>query len=639
MLLLLLAQRVSGQDHCKDAERIAFYERPGQLNGMAAPQDQAASANYDVTYYRCEWEVDPAQRFIAGKVTVYYRVKSASNTLSLDLMSGFTIDSIRQRNTALAWQYAANILDIQLRSLAAAGLSDSFSVYYRGVPPNTGFGSFVQTQHNGIPVLWTLSEPYGSRDWWPCKNGLDDKADSADLYITTPVAYKAASNGLLQSETLTAGGTRKTAWWKHRYPVASYLLCFAVTNYSVFNSQVTLGPVTLPVQTYCYPENLASFQQNVPALLDAIRFYHERFGPYPFLKEKYGQVQFSWGGGMEHQTASFVVNADEGLMAHELAHQWFGDKVTCGSWEDIWLNEGFATHLTSMYLEQKYPATARDNRRNEINEITAVPGGSVRVDDTLNVGRIFDWRLSYLKGSHLLYMLRWIIGDSAFIKGSGAYLSDPRLAYGFARTADLRKHLEQASGKDLGYFFTQWFSGQGFPSYQVEWSPLGSEYVKIKVSQTSSHPSVPFFTLPLPLQFRSGNRQKTIVLPHQQNGEIFIRSIGFIPDTVLIDPDYWLISRNNQSRRKTEPAGGSASVQVFPNPAPEQVYVWLRDFTATTASIRLINNAGQALYSRVIALRNGSEFINIPTRYLASGIYYLQVRTPEGFQFSRKILH
>ncbi len=213
-------------------------------------------------------------------------------------------------------------------------------------------------------------------------------------------------------------------------------MCFAVTNYSVFNNTVQLSTGVLPMQTYCYPESLSSFQNGTINTLNAMQLFDTTFGPYPFMNEKYGHVQFGWGGGMEHQTSTFVVNIGESLCAHELGHQWFGDKITCGSWKDIWLNEGFATHLASMYMEKKYPANIFSTRQNEINTITSQPGGSVEVSDTTDVNRIFDSRLSYTKGSHLLYMLRWKLGDNVFFNALRNYQTDPAVIYGFARTAD-----------------------------------------------------------------------------------------------------------------------------------------------------------------------------------------------------------
>jgi aminopeptidase N len=369
-----------------------------------------------------------------------------------------------------------------------------------------------------------------------------------------------------------------------------------------------------------------------------LQLYHNLFGDYPFIKEKYGHVQFGWGGGMEHQTATFVVNAGEGLMAHELGHQWFGDKITCASWEDIWLNEGFATHLASIYMETKYPASTITTRKNEIASITSQPGGSVKVNDTTNVGRIFDGRLSYTKGSHLLYMLRWILSDSVFFNTIRQYAKDPKVSYGFATNNDLKRNLEQVSGKDLTKFFKDWYEGQGYPSYIVEWTPLGSSYVKIKMNQTTSHSSVSFFELPVALNFKNATQQKTIVLDNTSNGEIFFRNIGFIPDTVLIDPEYWLITRNNTSRKVPDAVNGQNIVQVFPNPIQNQFYVYLRNFSSSNASIILYNAAGQQIHSAKISISNGSGFTEITPQYLAPGEYIITVVTDNGQKFVKKLL-
>jgi aminopeptidase N len=636
-LLSVLIKKGHSQTVCKPVDEISRAERLYHERLEQRMEQTGASGNLDVKYYRCEWEVDPAVRYIKGKVTIYYKIVESANSISLDLMNSLSVDSIRQRNSPLPYQHTANVITISFPASQQAGLFDSVSIYYKGVPANNGFGSFENYTHAGVPVVWTLSEPYGSRDWWPCKNGLDDKADSIDVLITAPAAYKAASNGLLKSESLLPGNLKLT-WWKHRYPIASYLVCMAVTNYSVFNNSVQLGTVSLPMQTFCYPENLNSFQVNTPLVLDALQLYHNSFGPYPFINEKYGHVQFSWGGGMEHQTSTFVVSADEGLMAHELGHQWFGDKVTCKSWADIWLNEGFATHLASFYMEHKYPSSTIVNRRNEIDYITSQPGGSVWVDDTASVGRIFDGRLSYSKGSHLIYMLRWILGDSIFFKGIRQYQQDPLLAYGFASTADLERNLEAVSHKDLGYFFTEWFRGQGYPSYNISWSQLGDEFVKINVQQTTSHPSVSFFQLPVALSFRNATQEKTIVLDNRSIGEIFIREIGFRADTVIVDPEYWLITRNNSSHKVIDASTVMNDVQVFPNPLPDRFFVYFRNFTIPQAFVLIYNSAGQLLYSRKVLLQNGSQMIAVPSNDWPHGIYFLTVRDENGLMISRKLL-
>ncbi len=625
-------------DYCKDVQNIVLMERLSHEQLSNNQKTSFASNNFDVKYYRCEWEVDPVIRYITGKVTVYYTILSSTSSISFDLVNELNVDSVKQHNSILAGQHSSNTLQINFPSSVKAGTFDSVSIFYRGVPPGAGFGSFVQSTHAGSPIIWTLSEPYGSRDWWPCKNGLDDKADSIEIIVTAPSIYKAASNGLLQSETLVEGGTKKITHWKHRYPIASYLVCFAVTNYDVFTDSVQLGEVTLPMQTYCFPEDLAAFMANTPLVLDALQLYHHLFGDYPFIKEKYGQVQFGWGGGMEHQTSTFITHPDEGLMAHELGHQWFGDKITCASWQDIWLNEGFATHLASIYMESKYPANTITNRKNEIANITLQPGGSVWVDDTTNIGRIFNSRLSYSKGSHLLYMLRWKLGDTIFFRALRQYQKDPKIIYGFAKTDDLKRNLEQVSGQNLTEFFNDWFKGQGYPSYNVEWTQLDSNYVSIKMSQVTSHHSVIFFELPVALKFKNDSQEKTIVVNNKTNGEIFIRNIGFRADTVIIDPEYWLITRNNTSQKKMNVVNGQNIVQIYPNPVQSQFYVYLGNFSATGATIGLYNSIGQLVYSQKLTLQSGVAFTEIPTRYLAKGIYVLHVKTDNGIRVAKKLV-
>jgi disulfide bond formation protein DsbB len=557
LILFLFVTRVFAQELPADFSTadIAVLESRSAGQRLNAPGLRVmASNNFDVKYYRCEWDVDPAVNNIKGMVTPHFVMSTAGNSITLDLSSALTVSSVQQHGSNVAFSHAGDALTITLQNSVSAGTKDSVTISYEGTPPAAN-AAFVVATHgpSATPVIWTLSEPYGSRDWWPCKNGLDDKADSVDIYITHPATYKAASNGLLKSETPVAGSKTRTHW-KHRYAIASYLVAIAVTNYNVLDNSVLIGSTNVPFKTYCYPESQVTFQNGVQNALNAMVQFSNLFGDYPFKNEKYGHVQFGWGGGMEHQTCSFMVNMSETLIAHELGHQWFGDKVTCGSWQDIWLNEGFATHLASIYAEAKYPGNTKTTRTNEINTITSQPGGSVWVDNVNDVNRIFSNRLSYLKGSHLLYMLRWIMGDATFFTAVNNYINDPALAYGYVTTANLKSHLEAASGKDLTYFFNQWFTGQGYPSYQVEWYPLGNS-VQMKLSQTQSHASVSFFQLPIPLLFRNANtnQEKLVVLNHTSNGQFFVDNLGFEATEVIFDPDVWLITRNNTLTKSLGP--------------------------------------------------------------------------------------
>ena len=639
-LLLIFTEFSFGQQKA-DVESIARMEMYSHQNILSdGSKFTAASDNYDVKYYRCQWQIEPTVRYINGKVTIYFKPTAPLTSITLDMMAPLIADSVKRNGVVLAYSQPSNTLVINFPTTINVNVLDSVSIWYQGVPANTGFGSFIQTTHAGVPAMWTLSESYGSRDWWPCKNGINDKADSIDVFITAPAIYKAASNGLLQSETTVAGGKIITHW-KHRYPISSYLICMALTNYAVFNNSIQLGNVNLPMVTYCYPENLALFQTNTPKVLEAMQLFHNNFGPYPFINEKYGHVQFGFGGGIEHQTSTFIVTPDESLMAHELGHQWFGDKITCNSWEDIWLNEGFATYLAAFNMETKYPANALANRRNVINNITSQPGGTVRVADTTNLNLIFSGRLSYNKGSYLLFMLRFILGDDVFLKGLRRYQQDPTLVYGNATTADLKRNLEIESGKNLTYFFDQWYTGQGYPSYQVKWNVLDSNCVNIKLSQTTSHSSVSFFKLPVALKFKNAVQEKTVVLDNNFNGENFIKSLGFIADTVLIDPEAWLVTKGNTTEKMAPVNDGSCApplpppptnsgegiVDIYPNPISNPFTISLHDFKDEHALVNIYNKLGQVIYNKNVTLTFGSVLVKIQSFNWARGVYIVEVKS------------
>lgn len=624
---------VSLEDHF--THKISMEEKKGFMKMNRKENTSGASGNFRVTYYRCEWQVDPALPGIAGKVTSYLNFTSAASQVIYDLSGSLTVDSIKNKNVLLDFHQSGNTLEISFSEEKARGETDSVSIYYHGNPASTGFGSFVTSSHSGVPVLWTLSEPYGARDWWPCRNGLDDKADSIDVFITAPASYTAVSNGLRQSEIIS--GDRKTTHWKHRYPIATYLVCIAVTNYEEFNNEVQIGNIPLLMQSFCYPESVQLFRDHTPMVLEAMQLFSSLFGPYPFIKEKYGHVQFGWGGGQEHQTSTFIVTPDQNLMAHELAHQWFGDKVTCASWQHIWLNEGFATFLASLYMEKAHPETVTDTRKNEIVTITSRPDGSVFVADTTNSTRIFDSRLTYTKGSHLLYMLRWILGDSAFYAGVNHYLNDPALAYGFAYSADLQRHLEAASGKKLDDFFRDWLYGQGYPSYHIQWTPLGNDFVQIRINQTTSDASVSFFALPVPLLFKNADRQATVVIDNTKNGENFIQKIGFTPDTLIVDPEYVLITKDNTTEKVSDDIDGKNRVQIYPNPFGRTIRFFLRKFTAHTVYLRIYDIKGRLVARKSLPI-DVSLLYEWELPELANGVYIAEVTSGDGFSFAQKIV-
>ncbi|RYZ47873.1 MAG: T9SS type A sorting domain-containing protein [Sphingobacteriales bacterium] len=596
---------------------------------------QLAGGNYDMKYHRTRWAVDPNIRYITGEVTSYFVPTEPSvATISFDFSSQLQLDSVRYHGQPVTTAQVGNELQITLPAPIMQGQLDSVTIWYQGNPPQTGFGSFIKMNHAQGPIIWTLSDPWGGKDWWPCKMTLDDKVDSTDIYITTPQAYKAGSNGkLVSTQTI---GTDKTYHWRHRYPITNYLIAMAVSNYEEFTVVAPLSQGPLDIVNYVYPQTLATAQSQVPGIVPIIQLYDTLFTPYPYMGEKYGHAEFSWGGGMEHQTMSFMANFDRDLMAHELAHQWFGNKVTCASWHDMWLNEGWATYVESLVYERmNTPAQWLAWKTSEINLVTSAAGGSVYVSDTTNINRIFDSRLTYSKGGMLLHMLRWVVGDSAFFAATRNYLNDPALAYKYALTADFKQHLEQASGKNLTEFFNDWYYGQGYPRYQISWHQnQTSGELQVTINQTSSHSSVSFFEMPVPVRFTNGSADTTLVFNHTTSGQSFTVPIGFMATSATLDPEKWIVQKNSTVTSVPEIDIQSA-VKVYPNPAHDKMYVSMNFPAQQTIHATLTDALGRVVISKQIPGFEADGF-ELDVTALQTGIYHLQLRSAD-WVITRKV--
>lgn len=606
-----------------DTEKLAALERKA-YSDKQRPLLGTAQNNYNIFYTRCNWKVDPNINYIKGDITTFFKPETPGfNVIEFDLSKLLTVDSVVYHGTKISFVHQnTHVLKINLPAAVAIGTHDSIRVFYQGVPSSSGLGSFSRSTHGTDPIIWTLSEPYGARDWWPCKQNLTDKIDSIDVWVTCPQTYKAASNGVLVSESVS--GTDKTCHWKSRYPITTYLVAIAVTNYVSFTQTLSVPSGTVPIVNYVYPENLTSALKETEGIIEIMKLFDSLLIPYPFSSEKYGHAQFGWGGGMEHQTMSFMYGFDYSLMAHECAHQWFGDHVTCGSWQEIWLNEGFATYLEGLTLERYKPANWEIWKSSKVKGITSQPGGSVFCSDTTNNIRIFDSRLTYDKGAYLLRMLRWKLGDQAFFNGLKNYLNDPLTAGKFGKTSYLKSHLEATSGKNLSRFFDQWYYNEGYPSYDVEWKKVG-HLVTVTIEQKTSHQSVSFFEMPVPIKFSGPEKDTLLSFDHTYSGQQFTCTIPFTVNWAEFDPDLQLISRDNHVAVLFELSSDPSLIKIYPNPVDKNLGIKMMVDAERINSIEITNVLGKKITEFLLPDSPNNYDLDVST--LDKAVYYLTVKT------------
>lgn len=569
----------------------------------------------DIIYHRLFLQVYPSNPGITGNVLTLFKSENSSiNHISFDLANTLTVDSVIYHSSKVVFQHTNAVLTIPING----GVSlDSVSVYYHGIP-DRNFFTYDSTEI--APAVYTLSEPYGAREWWPCQMSLDEKIDSADIFIQTDNTNIAGSNGSLISYKTV--GNDKIIHWHHSYPVPSYLIGIAVAPYVVDVQNIQLSTGTLPVTNYIYDRDKDIALTELQALPGIISLFDTLFGPYPFMREKYGHAQWGRGGGMEHQTMSFVQGFDFSLVAHELAHQWFGDKITCAGWQHIWLNEGFATYANGLAIQflkddaqwKEWLAASMQN--------ALVPEGSVFVKDTTDPARVFSGSLTYNKGAMVLHMLRWKLGDQNFFKGLRNYINDPDLAYSFANTEDFRLHMEKASGMDLQAFFDDWIYKEGYPIYKIRWQRDARNTVTLHVEQETTSETVPFFQMNLPFKIHTEKGDTTVIIPHTFSGEEFILHLSSQAKEIEFDPEHWLLAKSVITNE--------AEFLVYPVPADEMLHIW-RPCRTRDANIKLFSSTGKEIFNFI---HTCAEDLTLDVSSLKPGIYILDIT--EGKNVLRK---
>jgi aminopeptidase N len=613
----------------------------------------------DVTYYGLDLRLTHTPNNLRGAATITLKSTTANLTaFFLDLTSattttgeGLRVDSVKVGTQKLTFQHAQNKLTITPSQPLASGQALTLTVFYQGIPSSVN-GSFVFGKHENTsdPAIWTLSEPYGAPDWFPCRDTPADKADSSSVRITAAKQFVSVSNGTLISTTDNADGTR-TYYWKNSYSIAQYLISIAMSNYEQYDTPFTSGNQTLPITHYIYPEILPSVKTNLALTPGMIQLFTDRFGPYPFLREKYGHAQFGQGnGGMEHQTVSSMEARalTPSVIAHELAHQWFGDKITCRDWQNIWLNEGFASYGEAIYAESTGGTTGYRSYMNSFMSSARNARGSIYVQDISNFNNIFNSSRSYAKGATVLHMLRGVLGDGPFFQTLRAYVAAPTLAYKTAVTEDFQTLAQQVSGKPLDYFFKQWIYGEGYPTYKATVSPGSTaNTATVRLEQRNTTATNPTsFTMPVQLQLKSATGDTTITVFNDQSDQTFTVPTKGTVSGLVIDPNNWIL----KTVESVSVVAGSSLVvtalnepllgqmRVFPNPTTETVAVEFTLQAGGPATISVSNLLGQRVRTmNEPTLPPGIHNRTINLHGLATGRYILTVETSGGLE-SRVVL-
>ncbi len=600
--------------------------------------------DYDVTFYFLDIEVSNMNINISGNVEIHGKVVAAEmDTLAFELIPQMNITNVSVNG--VNFSNFSRVDDNVLVPISPLTQGENFvaRITYGGTPPTGGFFAGVTNAYSSVfqkNVTWSLSEPFAAKSWFPCKQDLPDKADSVWVYLTTPIGTMAGSQGLLTNVTILPSGKPRYEW-KSNYPIAYYLISFAVADYQVYNTYAKPAELqgdSILVQNFVYnhPNFLPQYQNAIDDVVPMIELFSDIYKLYPFHEEKYGHCITQLGGGMEHQTMTTLGSLGFNLVAHELGHMWFGDNVTCATWSDIWINEGFATY--SNYLAQEMIIGWSGGQNFMIgtqNNVTSQPGGSVYIPPSEitqdNVWRIFNGRLSYDKGAAIIHTLRHEINnDELFFQVMNTFQN--QFADSTATGEDFRMVAEAVTGMDFEQFFEQWYYGEGYPRYNIEWYMFNNT-LNLDVTQTPSS-STPLFqmTLDYKLTFNDGTTQ-VVRLFQDANFNHFDVPVDKVVTNVTVDPDNWTFEKVNSIVVSIPQKDNPVHFTFGPNPVSEKLNIYLTQTDGRAYRVLLLDLSGKILMEK----SSNDNQCTLDMSTMARGTYLLKL-TDGTHDFTRRIV-
>lgn len=632
LLLMCAGFAAQAHKHSSCAETCAMRKSPAAKTTVATAEEN----DYDVKHLKFNLALSNTSVYVSGDVTTTAKVTATTMPIyAFELNGAITIDSFKLNGTIVPSIISTGAVHkVTLPSALAQNTVFTAQVFYHGAAA-AGTGQFFTgglsaVTDAGFKLMYSLSDDLFTDDWWPCKQSLQDKIDSVDMWVMVDDTLKVGSNGLLKN-TVSLAGNKKRYEWKTVHPIEYYLISVAVAPYNEYSYYMHYSDgsndSTL-IQNYVY-NTPGHFTPAAKAALDStgmiVDHFSNLFGRYAFDDEKYGHCMSPLYGGMEHQTMTTMgtgAYGDVTLIAHELGHQWWGNNVSFGSWRDVWLSEGITSYCEQLFVEKFRGAAALKAYRTNIMNQSKAGTGSVYVDDTTSVSRIFSTQLTYRKGASVTHMLRYLAPqDSLFFKGLRAYRQ--QFYNSTAYTKDLKQAMETVYGFNLDTFFNQWIYGQGLPNYSAKWYQQGSQLV-IQIKQTTSASAVvPCFHMPIELKLVTNNGDQYIKLYNNTNTQTFVVNVADVVSGMEIDPNDHILNGGGLVQKDIAVMNVKGieldAFTVQPNPTNDN---WLVSGVPAGAHCTLTDMAGKTLWQETTP---GSAMV-VPAKDLPVGAYTLSVR-------------
>ncbi len=647
VFLAFTASSFSQHAHDHDQELQCIHQTRAYNAGIFDPNYVWQSEllfDYDVKFYWLDIEVTNTSVNVVGNTTINAEAVVAIDTFAFELIYDNTIDSVFVDGVKYTnWQRIERNVLVPISQIPQ-GNNFSAQIYYEAIPPSGGFFAGVTHSTSAAwnkEVTWTLSEPFNAADWFPVKQDLQDKADSCWVFLTTDSDNMAGSQGIL-TNTVNLGNGKSRYEWKSSYPIDYYLISFAVSEYQEYNTYAhpaEMNGDSILIQNYIYdsPGCLENYKEGIDATGEMVELMSEKYILYPFHEEKYGHCLTQLGGGMEHQTMTTMGGFSFGLVAHELGHMWFGDNVTCATWSDIWINEGFATYSNA--LAEEFINGPEYGRLFIVGKQTSAmgsPGGSVYIPEEEiypgNEYRIFNGRLSYNKGAAIIHILRHEIqDDEVFFDIMGTFQED--FTDSTATGEDFRNTAEEVSGMDFEAFFDQWYYGEGYPTYALEWY-YDNGIFHLSATQTTSTSVTPFFEMLMDYQLEFEDGTDTIIhLYHTENLQNFLVQLPKKVVDIEVDPNDWTMEKVSSISVLVEETDSPVYFSVAPNPVQDQLNIYFANPSMGLRNISITDISGRVIQQ----LLSSDSQIHLNTASLSQGVYV--VRVADGMQqFDRRFV-